>query len=247
MTLDNTQYPVNGRELHKRLEIDTPYTMWFKRMCAYGFEEGKDFETDNKNVYRANGTQMPQQSVDHNLTVAMAKELCMLQRTDIGKQVRTYLIQIEESWNTPDMVIARGYKLLYDKAQRLEAENAQLSNENFGLTLQRDDLRERTRKLAPKAAYYDVAMDTAGLTTLRETAKLLGTGEKAMIDALIEAGWIYRTKSGKLLPYKGAKGFVVKEYPNEEGTFTGVQTMVTIEGRKAIAELQQPTNEEEEA
>ena len=48
-----------------------------------------------KNVYREDGTLMPQTQTDHQLTLEMAKELCMLQRTDKGKECRQYFIELE--------------------------------------------------------------------------------------------------------------------------------------------------------
>ncbi|GHU13218.1 hypothetical protein FACS189449_08290 [Alphaproteobacteria bacterium] len=36
---------VSGRELHAKLEIETPYHKWFPRMCEYGFSENRDFWT----------------------------------------------------------------------------------------------------------------------------------------------------------------------------------------------------------
>ena len=48
VTKNDEQY-VSGRDLHMFLEISTPYTIWFERMCEYGFEVGTDFNL-NKNV-----------------------------------------------------------------------------------------------------------------------------------------------------------------------------------------------------
>ncbi len=70
---------ISGRELHERLEIETPYHKWFPRMCEYGFAENQDYFTEDKIVHRADGTVMPQTQHDHQLTIDMAKEICMLQ------------------------------------------------------------------------------------------------------------------------------------------------------------------------
>ena len=83
---------VSGRELHQALQIGTKYADWFKRMCDYGFAEGIDFTTCFSNL----GSEMHggQNKVDHQLTINMAKELCMIQRSDIGKRVRQYFLQV---------------------------------------------------------------------------------------------------------------------------------------------------------
>ena len=89
---------VSGRELHKALEVKTKYTDWFKRMCEYDFAENSDFVTVLKNEYRADGAIMPQKSADHQLTIPMAKEICMLQRTEIGRTIRRYFIETEKQY-----------------------------------------------------------------------------------------------------------------------------------------------------
>ena len=76
---------VLGRELHEFLKVATPYDKWFPRMAEYGFSEGKDFSTF---LSESTGGRP---STDHLLTIDMAKEICMIQRTEVGKQARQYL------------------------------------------------------------------------------------------------------------------------------------------------------------
>ena len=113
--------------------IETRYNDWFKRMCEYGFEAGKDFETVLKNEYRADGAIMPQQSSHHMLTIAMAKELCMIQRTGKGREVRRHLIRLEEQWNQPNAVIARGLQLANRKMETLTGNLLHPDATNIGL------------------------------------------------------------------------------------------------------------------
>lgn len=95
---ENNEQVINGRNLHEFLEINTPYVKWFNRMKEYGFEENVDYLTVDKNVLRADGTKMPQKQFDHILTLDMAKELCMIQRTPLGRQARQYFIQVEKEY-----------------------------------------------------------------------------------------------------------------------------------------------------
>ena len=76
---DNEKPMVSGRELHAALMIDTRYNDWFKRMCEYGFTEGEDFCSF---LSESTGGRP---STDHQLTIPMAKEICMLQRSEKGK------------------------------------------------------------------------------------------------------------------------------------------------------------------
>ncbi len=115
------QHPtVSGRELHKALEIETPYHKWFPRMCEYGFTENEDYITEDKIVHRADGSIMPQTQHDHTLTIPMAKELCMLQRNEKGKIFRQYFIKVEEAWNSPEMVMKRALEFADRKIKDLQ-------------------------------------------------------------------------------------------------------------------------------
>ena len=93
---------VMGRDLYEALQIATPYHKWFPRMCEYGFIENTDFVTVDKNVRRADGVEMPQMQHDHQMTIDMAKEICMIQRTDAGKKCRQYFLNLEAAWNSPE-------------------------------------------------------------------------------------------------------------------------------------------------
>lgn len=122
---DSSDRPtVMGRELHEALEIQTPYKKWFDRMCEYGFAENSDFVTMDKNVRRADGTEMPQKQFDHQLTLDMAKEICMIQRSDIGRKCRQYFIDVEKKWNSPEAVMERALKYADQKIKQLEQERA---------------------------------------------------------------------------------------------------------------------------
>jgi len=72
---ENDRPTVLGRDLHEVLEVKTAYKDWFPRMCEYGFVEGTDFSSF---LSESTGGRP---SMDHQLTIDMAKELCMIQRT----------------------------------------------------------------------------------------------------------------------------------------------------------------------
>ena len=111
---ENEKPTVSGRELHAALEIETRYNDWFLRMCEFGFQEGKDFcSILSKSSGGRPGT-------DHAVTIPMAKELCMLQRTAKGKQCREYFISCEEAWNSPDKIMERALQIAHRRA--IEAE-----------------------------------------------------------------------------------------------------------------------------
>lgn len=111
---NNERPTVLGRDLHEFLEVKTAYKDWFPRMCEYGFVEGIDFCSF---LSESTGGRPSQ---DHQLTIEMAKEICMLQRNEKGKQARQYFIQLEKDWNSPEKVMARALQIADRKIRHLE-------------------------------------------------------------------------------------------------------------------------------
>lgn len=116
ISYEGGQPTVSARELHEGLDIKTPYTMWFERMAEYGFTDGKDFFT--KMLESTGG----RPSVDHAMTVDMAKQICMIQRTEQGRTYRQYLLDLEKAWNTPEQVFARALKMADQTINRLQSD-----------------------------------------------------------------------------------------------------------------------------
>lgn len=216
---DSDRPTVLGRDLYEALEVATPYSQWFERMCGYGFDENVDYTGFSQKSEKPQGGRP---TTDHQLTIPMAKEICMLQRNEKGKMFRQYFIQVEESWNSPEMVMSRALKMAENQIKQLSAINSQLKVDN---TI-----------MKPKADYFDELVDRNLLTNFRETAKQLDVGEKKFIKFLIEHKYIYRDKKGKLMPYadKNKGLFEVKETFNEKTNWSGTQTLITPKGRETF-------------
>lgn len=116
---DNHEPVVSGRQLHEALGVKTPYSMWFDRMIEYGFTENQDFLLNNFVKQTGRGGH---NKVDHIIKLDMAKEIAMIQRTDKGKQVRAYFIQIEKDYNSPEKIMARALLMADKKVHQLEAQ-----------------------------------------------------------------------------------------------------------------------------
>lgn len=214
---------VLGRELHDMLRVDSNYTTWFNRMCEYGFTEGNDFLP----ILEKSSGGRP--AVNHQLTIPMAKEICMLQRTERGKECRQYFIQIEEQWNSPDAIMQRALQIANSRVEKLRGENLALQAANSDLTV-------RNQVMQPKADYFDQLVDRNLLTNFRDTAKQLGIKPRTFTTWLVDHKYLYRDKSGKLNPYEAKnKGlFEVKEFVNEKTGFSSTQTLVTPKGRETF-------------
>lgn len=214
---ENDQPSVLGRDLHEALEVKTRYNDWFVRMREYGFTEGVDFYSKMSKTSEGG-----RPGNDHQLTIPMAKEICMLQRNDIGKMFRQYFIQLESAWNTPEAVMARALKMADKQIAHLRLVNSELTVKN--------------QTMAPKADYFDELVDRNLLTNFRETAKQLGVREKKFIGFLLEKKYIYRDKKGKLMPYADKNNglFELKECYNEKTEWSGTQTLITPKGRETF-------------
>lgn len=220
---DNDQPTVSARELHEFLEVGTAYKDWFPRMCEYGFERGRDFNPLKNEQVRFEGNRTVKRTVDDaEITIDMAKELCMLQRNERGKLARQYFLQLERDWNSPEKVMARALQIAEKKISTLTADLSRATVQN---TI-----------MAPKADYFDELVERNTLTNFRETAKQLGVKQKAFINFLMERKFIYRDKRGKLLPYadKNDGLFEVKECFNNATQWAGTQTLVTPKGRETF-------------
>ena len=218
---DNADRPtVSGRELWEALEVKTAYKDWFPRMCEYGFSEGKDYCSFLSD--RSDG-KAGKPRTDHQLTIPMAKELCMLQRTDKGKQMRQYFIAVEEQWNSPDAIMARALQLSNAKLKEMQITVSTLTVEN--------------QIMKPKAEYFDELVDRNLLTGIRETAGELGVKQNQFVTFLLEKKYMYRDKKGKLTAYAKplADGlFERKECMNEKTQWKGTQDLVTPKGRETF-------------
>jgi anti-repressor protein len=209
---------VSGRELHEFLEVETRYNDWFKRMIEYGFTEGVDFYSILSKTQETLG----RPATDHELTIPMAKELCMIQRSYKGKMARQYFLSIEKAWNTPEMVMSRALKMADININNLRIENSRLAVANA--------------IMQPKADYFDDLVDRNLLTSFRDTAKVLQVQEKAFIGFLLQSKYIYRDQMGKLKPYADKNNglFEVKETKNDRTGWIGTQTLITPKGRETF-------------
>lgn len=107
---------VSGRELHKGLQIETQYSIWIKRMIGYGFEENIDYIEVNQKRLTSHGREHNQ--LDHIMTLDMAKEISMIQRSEIGRKIRGYFIKVERQHN--QLASAYGITSLDDMNQLIE-------------------------------------------------------------------------------------------------------------------------------
>lgn len=211
-------FPVNGRELHEKLGIESNYTTWFKRMCEYGFLDQTDYRVCFPNL--ESDSRGGQNKIDHQLSLSMAKELCMLQRTEQGRTIRRYLISIEEAWNTPEKVLARALQVANKVIDNFKDEVKALS--------------EKNAEMLPKAVFYDAVTGSDDTIDMAKAAKVLnmGVGRNTLFKLLREKNVLQSNN----IPYqqfidKGYFRCIESKYDAPDGsTHISIKTVVFQKG-----------------
>ncbi|MGY4028372.1 antA/AntB antirepressor family protein [Aeromonas rivuli] len=87
---------VNARELHAFLTVGRDFSTWMKeRITEYGFHEGADYVLIPQIRGTKQGRGGDRRSKEYALSLDMAKELAMVERTDEGRRARRYFIDCE--------------------------------------------------------------------------------------------------------------------------------------------------------
>ena len=225
---------VSGRELHRVLGIETPYTMWFNRMCEYGFTESDDFIT---NLSESTGGR-PQ--TDHIIKLDMAKEICMIQRTDIGRKIRQYFILAEKQLMA--LKTCNDSYMIEDPIKRASRwiEEQQAHQEEIKALESKVAVKDQQiAELQPKASYYDIVLNSPDLLSVSEIAKDYGWSATKMNKFLNNLGIQYKLGDIWLLYQKYAEqGYTSTKthaHPAPDGHIhTSVHTYWTQKGRLFI-------------
>ena len=186
INFDSDRPTVSGRDLHAALEVKTAYKDWFPRMCDYGFEEGTDFCSF---LSESTGGRP---ATDHQLTIAMAKELCMIQRSEAGRKFRQYFIKVEEAWNSPEAVMARALQFANNQLSLVKKQNLELLET---VAVQNQQIAE----VQPKASYYDLILQNKNTVPITQIAKDYGMSGRKFNELLHELGVQYKSRKTWLL------------------------------------------------
>lgn len=176
---ETEQPSVSARELHEGLGIGTEFAKWFSRMCEYGFSAKIDYlEVIVKNDENPKGGRP---ATDYQISVDMAKQICMIQRTDKGKQYREYFLELEKAWNSPEQVFARALHMA-DKVVDSLKERCKFLG---GQVVEQQKVIE---ELQPKASYYDMILQCKDLIATTTIAKDYGMSAKKFNSMLHDMG-----------------------------------------------------------
>lgn len=149
--MKNGEILVSGRELHSFLEVVTEYKDWFPRMVKYGFAESIDFSA----ILSESTGGRPKQ--DHALTLDMAKEISMLQRTGKGKQARQYFIEVEKEHKIPKSpmeILSVTFDALKQADEKIENVSSRVTEIEENTPIHPSFLQEITKKRLARVTFF---------------------------------------------------------------------------------------------
>lgn len=174
---------VSARELYEQLEISKRFSAWFETN-SQGFVKGEDFSAAYLKV-QGNQYGGEKEIQDYNLTVDMAKHLCLMSRTEKGKQCRQYLLDLEKAGNTPEQVMARALKIANRTIDSLKEHNTKLI--------------EDCERMKPKKIFADAVSASKTSILIGDLAKLIcqngcQIGQKRLFEWMRANGYLILRK-----------------------------------------------------
>ena len=179
---DTEEPTVSARDLHKALEIQSRFSRWFDTNKEL-FTEGEDFNKCTSSTVVNNGA--VRQIEDYEITMLMAKHLAMMSRTEKGKEVRDYLINLERAWNSPEQVFARALKMADKTIDKLKSDNAMLIEDN--------------ERMKPKEIFADAVTASKDSILIGDLAKILkqkgiDIGQNRLFQKLRNNGYLIQRR-----------------------------------------------------
>lgn len=193
---ESGQQLVSARELHKKLNVTTRFSKWVDQNFR-DFVEDEDFMSVTGVTLMPNGGTKPIQ--DYDITIDMAKELCMMTHSQLGKVYRKYFIEIERRWNDPQEVIKRGYAYLQNQNLKLTVENKDLHKQNNLLAADNE-------KMKPKAIFADAVSASDTPVLVGELAKMLKQND---VNWIVVDGKRYAMGPNNLFKWLRANGYLI--------------------------------------
>ena len=202
VTVKNDQQLVSARELHKGLKLKKHFGDWVKQNFKE-FYENEDYTCAPQSAYVQIGNGATRKVDDYALTIGMAKQLCMMSHTELGRKYRKYFIDLERKWNDPQEVVKRGYAILQNENTKLKLENEQMK---------------------PKALFADAVSVSKSTILIGELAKILKQNG-VNIGATRLFAWM--RENGYLISRKGTDWNMPTQRAMELGLFNIKETTIT--------------------
>lgn len=208
---------VSARDLHESLGIEKRFSAWFETN-SQGFIKGEDFTTVlvGTEVQNNGGVQV-RELTDHNLSLDMAKHICLMSRTEKGKECRQYLIELEKAWNSPEQIMARALRVAEQTISSLNT---------------------KVLEMKPKADFFDAVADSKSAIQMSDVSKVLaipGYGRNNLFEFLRNEGILDKYN----IPYQryvdcGWFRVIEQKYMKNGEPFINTKTLVYQKGVDAI-------------
>lgn len=205
------QQAVSARELHDFLESGERLSRWFDRMCSYGFSEGQDYLGCTFTHTLSN-----QDLQDYFISIDMAKEISMIQRSDKGKQARQYFLECERKLR--GQIVTPAIPQSFADALQLAADQA-----------------KQLELAAPKIAHYDKVVERDTLLNATTVAQSVGIKSANALNKMLEVMRVYNMTCKRGRAFQA--WFVDKGYGEMKQGDTGHhQALFTTKGQAWIIE-----------
>lgn len=185
---DGEQPMISARDLHKALGIKERFSAWFARYSDC-FEKEVDFTGVGKPTSVNNGAEI--MLSDYSITTDMAKHISMMTKTEKGKEMRQYFIDLEKAWNTPEQVFARALKMADQTIAKLKDTNKSLA--------------EKIEADRPKTIFADAVSTSHTSILIGDLAKLIcqngyQIGQKRLFQWMRDNGYLMVSGSSRNMP-----------------------------------------------
>ena len=185
---DCEQPMISARDLHKALGIKERFSAWFARYSDC-FEKEVDFTGVGKPTSVNNGAEI--MLSDYSITTDMAKHISMMTKTEKGKEMRQYFIDLEKAWNTPEQVFARALKMADQTIAKLKDTNKSLA--------------EKIEADRPKTIFADAVSASHTSILIGDLAKLIcqngyQIGQKRLFQWMRDNGYLMVSGSSRNMP-----------------------------------------------
>lgn len=233
---DKEEPTVSARDLYDSLSKEggvrgtERFSKWFGRYCGYGFAQGEDYSNPYQKIrVQKEGDREVQREVeDYDLSIDMAKQICMLQKTERGKRIRQYLVELDKAWNTPEQVMARALEIAHKTIDKMKNQNTLLIEDN--------------ERMKPKEEFFDAVAGSKDAIEIGKVAKVLnypGIGRNKLFEILREKGVLMKDN----IPYQryidnGCFRAIEQKYHTPDGeTRINIKTLVYQKGVNYIRKI----------
>jgi anti-repressor protein len=234
---------VDARSLHRSLEVRRDFSNWLKgRLAEIKAVENRDYcVVDGISDFSPNlattGLGYNNRQINYALTLDIAKQVAMLEHTDIGFNVRQYFIDFEKQYRNSSAMAALPFDI--SDPESILVYSLQLAKEAKIIKMELEAANTQLAEAAPKVEAYEQIANATGTCSVATAAQELNMGQKELFEKLRNDGILITEGIRRNTPfgqYVQAGYFIVKDTMIEQLNESRPTTRVTPRGRLWLAE-----------